>query len=184
MHARFVLPITRPRVVLWLMTVAVLGTLLALLTAAITDNPTPSPDVTVMDWVAGRDWPGLGTFFSVVSFLTSAYAGLIYGPAGIAFLLLLGKFRAAIIFGVVVVAIGVVAILGDFTLGEIVDRGRPLAGSDNPTPAYPSGHVFGSTVFFGFIGFVAVYYQLKRKLLVPLLLLIAAAIILVGPARI
>ena len=60
------------------------------------------------------------------------------------------------VFGVVGLTIGAVAILGDFTLGEIVDRGRPLAESDDPTPAFPSGHVFGSTVFFGFIGFLAV----------------------------
>ena len=176
--------INRPGVMLWLTAFAGLGTLLVLLTAAIIDNPMPPQDVTVMDWVAGWDSPVLGTFFGVVSLLTSAYAGLIYGSVGMAVLLLLGKFRAALIFGVVGFAIGFVSVLGDFTLGEIVDRGRPLAGSDNPTPSYPSGHVFGSTVFFGFIGFVAIYYQLRRKLLVPLLVLVAAIILLVGPARI
>jgi hypothetical protein len=40
-----------------------------------------------------------------------------------------------------------VAVLGDFTLGELVDRGRPLASSDNPSSAFPSGHVFAGTVF-------------------------------------
>ena len=174
----------RPGVMLWLAAVAVLGTFLALLTTAIVNNPIPSQDVAVMDWVAGIDWPGLGTFFGVISFLTSAMAGAIYIPAGIAVLLLLGKTRVALVFGVVGATIGVVAVLGDYTLGEIVDRGRPLAGSDNTKPAYPSGHVFGSTVFFGFMGFLAVFYQMKKKFLVPLLALVTAILLLVGPARI
>ena len=80
--------------------------------------------------------------------------------------------------------IGAVAILGDATLGELVGRGRPLDGSPNPTPAFPSGHVFASTVFFGFMGWLAIYYQVKRKILLPALVLFAVVIVLVGPARI
>ena len=45
--------------------------------------------------------PGLGTFFKVVSFLTGPYAAVIYGASGIAFLLLLGKTRAALVFATV-----------------------------------------------------------------------------------
>ncbi len=145
------------RSLLWLGAVGILATLLALLTIAIQDNPAPSQDVSVLASVAGWDLWGLTTFFDVVSFVTGAKAGIIYGALGMGFLLMMGKTRAAVVFGVVGVTIGAVAILGDFTLGEIVDRGRPLAGSDNPTPAFPSGHVFGSTVFFGFIGFLAAY---------------------------
>ena len=172
------------RSLLWLAAVGVLATLLALLTKAIMDDPTPSQDIKVLDWVAGWDLRGLTTFFDVVSFVTGPEPGIIYGLLGVTFLLLLGKTRPAIVFTVVGVTIGLVAILGDFTLGEIVDRGRPLAGSDNPTPAFPSGHVFGSTVFFGFMGFLAVYYQMKRKLLLPILAVFAIIIVLVGPARV
>jgi len=172
------------RSLLWLAAVGILATLLALLTKAIMDNPTPSQDVSVLESVAGWDLWGLTTFFDVVSFLTGPEPGIIYGGLGMGFLLLMGKTRAAVVFGVVGLTIGSVAILGDFTLGEIVDRGRPFAGSDNPTPAFPSGHVFGSTVFFGFIGFLAAYYRMKIKILVPLLSLLAALIVLVGPARI
>ena len=175
--------LVRPRNLLWLVSVGILATLLALLTNAIMDNPTPSQDVRVLDWVAGWDLPGLSTFFEVVSFATSSKAGIIYGVMGLGFLLLLGKTRPAVVFGAVGVSIALVAILGDFTLGEIVDRGRPLAESDNPAPAFPSGHVFGSTVFFGVMGFLAAYYRLKTKILIPLLLLLAALIVLVGPAR-
>ena len=172
------------RSILWLAAFGILATLLALLTKAIMDNPSPSQDVRVLDWVVGWDLPGLGTFFHVISFVTSWKAGIILGPVGIAFLLLMGRSRAAVVFGAAGLSIGLVAILGDLTLGEIVDRGRPLAGSDNPAPAFPSGHVFASTVFFGFIGFLAAYYRMKSKILIPMLVLFAALIVLVAPARI
>ena len=85
-------------------------------------------------------------------------------------------------FGVVGFVVASVAVLGDYTLGAVIGRTRPLA--DNLATSFPSGHVFGSTVFFGFWGFLAIYYGLKRKFLVPVLALFAALILAVGPARI
>lgn len=82
MQSSLIRTLATPRVALWLITAVVLSALLALLTAAIIDNPMPSQDVAVMDWVVGRDWPGVGTFFEVVSFLTGPFAGLIYGASG------------------------------------------------------------------------------------------------------
>ena len=99
------------RSLLWLAAVGILATLLALLTIAIKDNPTPSQDQSVLDSVAGWDLRGLTTFFDVVSFATGAWAGIIYGALGIGFLLLMGKTRAAVVFGVVGLTIGLVAIL-------------------------------------------------------------------------
>ena len=74
--------------------------------------------------------------------------------------------------------------MGDYTLGQIVDRGRPLAALNDSFAAFPSGHVFGSTVFFGFIVFLAVHYQLKKNLLIVLMLVSAALLLFVGPARV
>ena len=179
-----ILPAANPRIALWVATFGALAALLALLTKAIMDHPTPSQDVELMNWVAGWHLAGLVTFFGGLSALTSSYAGLVYGPVGIAALLMMHKLRAAIAFGLVGVTVAVVSLLGDYTLGELVDRGRPLADSDFSTPSFPSGHVFGSTVFFGFIGFLAVYYQLEKKYLIPLLVFVAGLIILVGPARV
>ena len=172
------------RSLLWLATVGILAASLALLTKTIMDNPTPSQDIRVMDWVVGWDLRGLTTFFDIVSFVTGPEPGIIYGLMGVTFLLLLGKTRPAIVFTAVGVTIGAVAILGDFTLGEIVDRGRPLASSDNPAPAFPSGHVFGTTVFFGFMGFLAVYYKMKPKILLPILAVFGIIIVAVGPSRV
>ena len=115
------------RSLLWLAAVGILATLLALLTKAIMDDPTPSQDLRVMEWVVGWDLRGLKTFFDVVSFVTGPEPGIIYGLLGVMFLLLLGKTRPAIVFTVVGVTIGLVAILGDFTLGKIATHG-PFIG--------------------------------------------------------
>ena len=175
-------PATKPRVVLWLAAVGVLATLLALLTKVVMNDHTPAQDIAVMDWVVGWDLPGLHGLFTAVSFLTSGGAGLVYGPAGIVLLFLLGKSRAALAFAVVGAIVGIVAVLGDYTLGEVVGRTRPLA--DKPIPSYPSGHVFGATVAFGFLGFLAVHYKLKRGLLIPFLAFLATLVLSVGPSRV
>jgi len=65
----------------------------------------------------------------VVSALTGAEAGLAYGLVGVSFLLLIGKTREAVIFTVVAMTIGMVSILGDYTLGEVV-RWTPSVGQD------------------------------------------------------
>ena len=169
------------RSLLWLAAVGILVALLALLTKAISDNPSASQDIRVMNWIVGWDLRGLTTFFDIVSFVTSSKAGFIYGPLGIIFLLLLGKTRPAIVFATVGLIIAAVALAADYSLGEIVGRGRPLDESDN---AFPSGHVFGTTIFFGFIGFLAAHYRMKIEILIPLLVLFAALIVLVAPARI
>jgi len=167
-----------------MVTFGILAALLVALTKAIMDNPTASQDLAVMDWIAGWNFWGVTNFMEGVSAVTEAKAGVIYVGLGVSFLLLLGKTRPAIVFTTVGVTIGAVAILGDYTLGELVDRGRPLVSGDNPPPAFPSGHVFASTVFFGFIGFLAVYYRMKPKPLLPMLAVFVVVILLTGPSRI
>ncbi len=135
-----------------------------------------------MDWITGWDFPGLTGFFELVSFLTNNYPALVLGLAGIAFLWLLGLTREAVAFVVIGGIVGIIASLGDYTVGEVVGRSRPL--EETSGPSFPSGHVFGTTVFFGMWGFLAVYYRLNRKLLVPLLAIIVAFILFVGASRI
>ena len=173
--------VTRPKFALWLAAIAGLLTLLILLTLAVDDGATPSQDRTVLDWVAGRDVPLLGGFMRGISGLTSNYPAFGMGLAAVAFLWLVGQNRAALAFAIVGGVVAAVAVLGDFTLGEIVGRSRPLLQNDDNS--FPSGHVFGSTVFFGFWGFLAVYYRLKRKVLVPVLAVLFLLILAVGFAR-
>ena len=171
-----------PRATIWLAALVLLGTLVVLLSVAIKGNPFPSQDLAVMDWVSGWGLPGLDQAAYIVSLLTGAGAGAIYGVVGIGALLVLRKFRTAVYFSLVGAVVALVAVLGDQTLGEWVGRTRPTG--DNPVPSFPSGHVFGSSVFFGFAGFLAVYYGLHKRYLVPLLALFVSMILAVGPARI
>lgn len=66
-----------PNRIIWLAAAAGLATMVAGLTVAVKINPVSSLDVAVLDWVAGWDFPGLAGAFGVLSFLTSAYAGLL-----------------------------------------------------------------------------------------------------------
>ena len=85
----------------------------------------------------------------IVSTITDKIAGFVYVALAAISLLLTGKAKAEIVFTGVGVTIGAVAVMGDFTLGELLDRIRPLALSEKISPAFPSGHVFATTVFFG-----------------------------------
>ena len=53
------------RTLLWLVAFGILASLLALLTKAIMDNPTPSQDIRVMDWMIGFCLVVLGLVFCV-----------------------------------------------------------------------------------------------------------------------
>ena len=140
--------VIKPRVLLWLLVAAVLTVSLVLLTIAISDGAVPSQDRTVLAWVVGRDAPLLAGFVTVINALTSNLPAMAIGIAGVGFLWLIGLTRASIAFAIVGGIVGLVAFVGDLTLGEIVGRSRPLL--ENSTSSFPSGHVFGSTVFFGF----------------------------------
>ena len=173
---------TRPWVVLWLASFGVLATLLTLLSIAVRDNRVPSQDQTALDWIAGWDFPGLTGFFEIVSFLTNNWPAMVLGLAGIALLWFLGMTRQAVAFAFIGGIVFAAATLGDFTLGEVVGRSRPL--EPTATHSFPSGHTFGTATLFSFWGFLAVYYGLKRKILLPLLAVLAVFIVAVGFSRI
>ena len=181
-RATIVRPVTKPWVMLWLASIGVMAALLTLVSIAIRNNPTPSQDRTALDWVVGWDFPGLTGFLEVVSFLTNNWPGMISGLMGVGFLWFVGLSREAKSFFINGGIVGLVAFLSDYTLGEFVDRARPLP--EDMGVSFPSGHTFGTTALFGFWGFLAVYYGLKKNILVPLLALLAAFIVTVGISRI
>ena len=128
-------PTVSPRLLLWLAAAGGLTAALVLLTLAVNDSPVPSQDRTVLDWVVGRDVPGLAGFMKGISGLTSNFPALGLGIAGIVFLWLLGLSRAALAFAIVGGIVGVVAFAGNQTLGEIVGRSRPLV--EDSSSSYP-----------------------------------------------
>ena len=133
-----------------------------------------------MDGPARHTAPG-GGISKTISALTSNYPAAGMGLAGIVFLWLIGMTRTAVAFGIAGAIIVAVAFGGDQTLCAIVDPSRPL----EPTSAssFPSGHVFGSTVFFGFGLFLLFYNRTKTKILVPVAILFISMIFAVGFAR-
>ena len=172
--------VASPAVVLWLVAAAVLAASLVLLAIAIENDPVPSQDQTVLDWVVSRDYPLVSGLSEGVTFLTDNRTSFALGLLVITFFWLIGLSRAAVGFAVVGGVIVVVAFLGDTILGEIVGCSSPL---DERQVSFPSGHVFGSTVFYGFWGFLGVHYRLKKKILIPLLGLFFALISAVGFSR-
>ncbi len=141
--------VVSPRVILWLVAAAVLAASLVLVTIAIENDPVPSQDQTVLDWVVSRDY--VSGLSEVVTFLSDNRTSAALGLLVIAFFWLVGLSRAALAFAVVGGVIVVVAFLGDTILGEAVGRSTPL---DEGQTSFPSGHVFGSTVFYGFWGYL------------------------------
>ena len=181
--AAFPSGLSKSKTSLWLATVGLLTALLTLITLAVKDGPIPTQDVRIYNWIAGWDAPGLNGFFEAVSFLTNNWPGLILALAGVGFLWLLGLSREAKAFSVIVAILGVVVLLGDASLGELVGRGRPFT-SNTIHPSFPSGHVFGSTVLFGFWVFLAGYYGLRMKLLIPGIMLLTGFLLVVGVSRV
>ena len=176
--------VNKPGAALWVVAIAGLTSLIVLLTIAVSDGAVPSQDRTVLDWVVDRDAPLVGGISEFVSALTRGREATELSAAAIVFLWLLGMTPAALAFAVVGVVIGGVALGADFTIGEIVGRSRPLALDASSEHSYPSGHFFASTVLFGIAGFLAVYYGLKKELLIPTLTILLALALAVGFARI
>ena len=158
-----------------------LSSSLVLLTISIKGDPLPSADETVLLWVIDLDFAGLEGFSQVISGLTNNYPVLAIAASGIFILWLLGMPRAALGFTVAGIVAGAVAFGGDELLGDYVGRSRPF--SDAPETSFPSGHVFGTTILFGFIAYLAVHLGTKGKSLIGILAAMGFMILAVGFSR-
>ncbi|MCI0768666.1 MAG: phosphatase PAP2 family protein [Chloroflexi bacterium] len=154
-----------------------------LLAVALKSDPVPSLDRTVMDWVAGWNVPGLAGFFIGISTVTQLWPSMALGVLALAFLLLLGKKRQAMVLALAGGGVGLAAFFGDVALEAFVERSRPIPGVSQ-VPSFPSGHVFGSTVFFGFLAFLATRVGLKKRIVVPGVAVLAAFVLAAGVSRI
>ena len=123
-----------------------------------------------------------GLFHIGVGWLTGLNAGLIYGAAGLPALLLVRQQKTAVAFVVVGAVAAVASFLGDFTLGELVDRAKPFGAEG--VSAYPSGHVFGGTVFFAFLALLPCHHRLQPKFSAPVVFVLGLLVVAVGLSRI
>ena len=128
---------TIPRVVLWLVAIAALLAPLILLTIALNDDMIPSQDKTVLDWVTSHGFRGLGGISDAISALTDAPPAAGIGIAVVALFWLVGATRMAMGFAVVGAVVLIVIVLGDRTLGGIVEHVAP-SGEDMDR-SFPAG---------------------------------------------
>ena len=156
--------------------------LAALLTTAIIETPFPSQDLAAAEWITEWEAPGLSGFFILVGWLTGLNAGLIYGAVGLPALLLARQQKTAVAFVVVGAVAAALSFMGDFTLGELVDRARPFGAEG--VSSYPSGHVFGGTVFFGFLALLPFHHRLQPKFSVLMVFVLGLLVVTVGPSRV
>ncbi|MBI4305851.1 MAG: phosphatase PAP2 family protein [Chloroflexi bacterium] len=161
---------------------AAAASLFVLLTLQISTIPEPGYDVFLMDWVRAHPASWARQFFVVFSFLTDNWPAMGIGIAAVAVLWLLGFARAAValaVFG----GVGAAAIfLTDWGIGVAVDRHKPLAEAYGYS--FPSGHVLGTTVFYGFAVFLAAHYVSKRRVFIGVAATAALLIGLSGASRI
>ncbi len=176
-----------PSTTLWVFgALAVAGLLIAallLLAVALRSNPVPSLDRTVMDWITGWSVPGLYGFFTGVSAFTQNWPAMVLGVMALLLLLSLGRKRQALALALAGCGVGLAALSGDAALEAFVARSRPVPGISS-VPSFPSGHVLGSTVFFGFVAFLAVRAGLRKRVLAPVVLLLASFVLAAGVSRI
>ena len=156
--------------------------LAALLTAAIIATPQPSQDLAVMNWITDLDLPGLAAYFTVVGWLTGVKAGVVYSVVGLSGLMIARMQRLALAFVMVGAVVGALAFFGDYVLSEMVERSSPSTGS--MVSSYPSGHVFGGTLLFGFLAYLALEHRSRPRLSIAVALLSVLLVISVGPSRI
>lgn len=168
-------------VTLWLLALLVLVIAFVFLSIEVSDNPAPEREERILREIEGWDTPGLDPVSGTVSFLTDNWPAAIAGIVIVSFLWLIGMNSTALSLALVGGIAGTVAFTSDYTLGVIVERSRPFTDSG---PSYPSGHTFGTTVVFGFLGYLAVYYRLRPKYLIPVLTAVVSLILAVGFSRI
>jgi undecaprenyl-diphosphatase len=170
------------RALIWAIGFGVLLLTLGVLAFTVRSNPDSSIEMSLMDWVRGWSAPGLDRLMADISRWTDYEGRLAVGIAAIVFLIVTGRTRRSWAVALAVVIVALAAFGFDYGLGQFVERGRPI--SEPTGPSFPSGHTLGSTVLFGFIAFLAIRHDVRLSVRVPLVALMLALILMVGPSRV
>jgi len=164
---------------LWIFAVALVA-LYVMLAVVVRIAPDNGIDRSVAEWISGWDVPVLDATMEWVSWFTDLRPRLVLGFIAAIGLALSGHHRLAALTGAVAAVIAVPVNGLDLYGGIVADRIRPNGA---PFLAYPSGHTLGTIVQYGFAILLAFRLGLGRRVLVPLVALLALPMILVGPAR-
>lgn len=163
----------------WIVAAGSLG-LYVLLAGLIRLVPDNRIDRSVLSWVSTWDVPFIEETMEWASWITDLRPRLVLGVVGVVAIVLAGRLRTAAATVAVVVVAAVVVDTIDLVGGIVADRIRPNGA---PFLAYPSGHTLGAFVQYGFGIYLVLRMDLRRSLLVPLVILQAVPVILVGPSR-
>ncbi|MBI4312018.1 MAG: phosphatase PAP2 family protein [Chloroflexi bacterium] len=171
-----------PRAALWVAAFAAFAATVAALTLSLRAEPFPAQDRAVLRWVSENVPDHIGAALTGVTATTDRWPAAVIATGTFVILWVTRRRKDAALFAVVCGTVAVGAHLTDHILGGVVGRSRP-SGSEL-APSYPSGHVFGSVLFYGFLGFLAVHRRLRKRYLFPALAAVTAMVLAVGVSRI
>jgi len=166
-------------ITLYIVSIVAFITTLIVLAMVVRDTPDSNFDTRFSREIRGWESPVAKLLFESVSEVTSLVESIVIGLITVALLAIGGRHRLA--FGVFFAGmfIGAVSLIADYSLGQFVGRDRPISGSQS----FPSGHVFGTIAFYGFAIYLALRYRLRRRLLIPLLIVSFVLFSVTGLAR-
>ena len=166
-------------ITLYILSIAALLATLIVLAVVVRGTPDSNFDTRISREIRGWESPVAKLLFESISEVTSLVGSIVIGLITVTLLAIGGRHRLA--FGVFFAGmfIGAVSLIADYSLGQFVGRDRPVSGS----LSFPSGHVFGTIAFYGFAIYLALRYQLRRQLLIPLLIVSFILFSVTGFAR-
>jgi undecaprenyl-diphosphatase len=138
-------------------------------------------DDSVLGWVSRGRVSFLDGTMEWISWSTDLRPRLVLGVVGVVGIALAGRYRlaAATAFAVAMTIIPINTL--DLVGGIVAGRERPNGA---PFAAFPSGHTLGTLVQFGLAIYLALRMTGRRRLLVPVVAVLAFPVVLVGPARV
>jgi undecaprenyl-diphosphatase len=166
---------------IWWIAAALLIGLYGVLAVVVRISPHNGIDRFVFEWVAAWNVPFLDAAMDSVSWFTDLRPRLVVGLIGLLILALSGRYRLAAVIAAVAVVTAIAVNGLDLVGGIVAGRIRPNGA---PFLAYPSGHTLGTIIQYALGIYLVFRLTLHRRLLVPLVALLALPIALVGPSRV
>jgi undecaprenyl-diphosphatase len=135
----------------------------------------------VLDWVSRGQVSFLDGTMEWISWFTDLRPRLVLGVVGVAGIALAGRHRlaaaTALAVAITIIPINVLDLVGGIVAGRVRPSGAPFA-------AFPSGHTLGTLAQFGLAIYLAVRMTVRRRLLLPVVAVLAHPVLIVGPARV
>ena len=117
-----------------------------------------------------------------ISFLTGTTTRYVIIPVTLAVMWFTGLRHPSKNLLIGSLAVGTVAMIGDYGLGLIADRVRPYAGATELS--FPSAHTYGTVLFFGVVVYLIFRHNLPKTIGIPIVAIMVALTVMVGPSRI